>query len=1451
MRRTFLSLCLALSLIIGQRGAASAFIGPPSRSPALASSPDFSVSAPLPPPAGSPARAPLSPELMRRFEPSFLKRLLAAEGTAPLRGIVLMREQAEPGGLAVQATDPLSRRTAIVDRLQNLADRSQSRVRALLEQARQEHKVVTYRPLWIVNALVVEAQQEVFWQLAEQPEVALLREDRAWRLDDPGLTAPVTDPDAIAAGDVQWNVARIQADRVWEALRITGQGVVVANMDSGVDWQHPELMARYRGYAGKPVVVHQGNWHCATDEGYEYPGDGLGHGTHTMGVMVGQNGIGVAPGAEWIAVKVFDNQGWTYESWIHDGFQWILAPGGDPALAPDVVNNSWGSDLNSSEEFLPDVRALRTAGILPVFAAGNKGPDSGTVQSPGSFRESLAVGAVDSQDLIALFSGRGPSPWGEIKPEITAPGVGVLSTAPGGGRSTGSGTSIAAPHAAGVAALMLQANPLLTVEELETILIGTAWPLGNPHPNNAYGWGLVDAYAAVAQAGGFGRLVGQVTEAGNGAAIPNASVAALADDARATALTNGSGRYTMGLGSGVYDVTLTAFGYVTHTVSHVAVQAGMTTSLDVAMTALPVGVLQGIVREAATNQPLLATISVPGASPTAIANPGSGAYSLSLPEGTHTVRVECTAHRFQTATVTIRSGGRAYQDFALEPAPRMLLVDSGAWYNGSERGYYESALEGLRYLYDRHVIAGLDYSRVPTAGTLLPYDLVIWSAPQDAPGYIGATDAISAYLRNGGRILLSGQDVAFWDGGGNKRFYAPYFEPYLKAAFVDDSAPTRQLDGVGDLFAGLTITIAGAGGANNQFSPDVIRLTEEDHALTAWTYHQDGSGGQAVGPCLAYRVLYLSFGFEAINDAVAREQVLERSIDWLMGPPRQEGLELKAAQLPQIERSGGSITHTVRLRNVGETMTDTYALSLSDATWPTSLEGPPRIELGACQSSTVQVSVNVPIGIGWHTFDTATLTARSIISPLLTATASLVSKTPAPVLLVDGERFYHLEQRYQTALEASGIGYDYRRIKDVWPPSIPTTDTLSMYPIVVWYTGYDWYDPLDSEEESRLMAYLDGGGRLFLSAQDYLYYGDGHPLARHYLGVLGYSESLTATVATGEIGNPIGWGLGPYTLTYPYRNWSDALAPDGDAQVTLRGEHGLPIGLTQRGDRWRTAFWAFPFEALDPDAAKVAMSRTVGWLSWLGASTWEADQRTVSSGSTITMTCRLRNDGWSDVQPTHFSATLPSELSLYPESLTGGAIYYPLTRAVTWEGSLARNEEREIRLRVQVADPLPDGSSLPFPATIGYADHGLSFERPYILRVNSPDLSPSSLAVEPSHAHLAQVLTYTLMVRNIGVRDAVATVAATAPYGTIFTGTLDSGGTGSGAVVSQTLSWSGLVVAHGMVTLSYQLAVGQVDEGLLAHTVQLQDQYGEIWHVQAYAEMRPWQSYLPWLPRGR
>ena len=168
-------------------------------------------------------------------------------------------------------------------------------------------------------------------------------------------------------------------------LNITGTGVVVANLDTGVDWQHPALQANYRGNNPKGLPNHHFSWFDATPDGAQYPYDGYGHGTHTMGTLAGSDGIGVAPGAQWIAARIFDSTGSAYDSWIHAGFQWILAPGGDATQAPDVLNNSWGNDDGSNVEFQPDVQLLNAAGIDTFFSNGNAGPEAYSVGSPASF----------------------------------------------------------------------------------------------------------------------------------------------------------------------------------------------------------------------------------------------------------------------------------------------------------------------------------------------------------------------------------------------------------------------------------------------------------------------------------------------------------------------------------------------------------------------------------------------------------------------------------------------------------------------------------------------------------------------------------------------------------------------------------------------------------------------------------------------------------------------------------------------------------------------------------------------------------------------------------------------------------------------------------------------------------------------------------------------------------
>ncbi|HIQ00985.1 MAG TPA: hypothetical protein EYH30_02460, partial [Anaerolineales bacterium] len=339
-------------------------------------------------------------------------------------------------------------------------------------------------------------------------------------------------PEATAApSTAEWNVRQINADDVW-ALGYTGEEVVVAGQDTGYDWDHPALIEAYRGWDGV-TVTHDYNWHdaihvnehgtnpCGVDS--PEPCDDQGHGTHTMGTMVGAEGIGVAPGAQWIGCRNMDN-GWGKPSTYIECFEFFLAPypvgstflQGDPSRAPHVINNSWYCPPEEGCDWWTlqvAIEAVRAAGILVVVSAGNDGPGCSTVQNPPAiYAASFSVGATDAYDRIANFSSRGPvtvDGSGRRKPDISAPGVSIYSSIPGG-YTRMSGTSMAGPHVAGVAALLWSAAPSLLgdVDGTERALERSARPSittqgcggDSPEdvPNNTYGWGIVDALRAVA-----------------------------------------------------------------------------------------------------------------------------------------------------------------------------------------------------------------------------------------------------------------------------------------------------------------------------------------------------------------------------------------------------------------------------------------------------------------------------------------------------------------------------------------------------------------------------------------------------------------------------------------------------------------------------------------------------------------------------------------------------------------------------------------------------------------------------------------------------------------------------------------------------------------------------------------------------------------------------------------
>ena len=397
----------------------------------------------------------------------------AAAAQPDVDAIVVLKDRPDLSGLPSGREARLS---AVVRRLRVHADSTQQGVRTLLGLRQRQGQVATFTPLWIDNAVAVRATPAVIREIARRPDVAEVRPDTT-------IQAPAA---AGGTSSVEPNLSVINAPALWDK-GFRGQDVVVANLDTGVDVTHPDLANHWRGGTN--------SWYDPNGQ-HSSPADVNGHGTQTMGVLTGAT-TGVAPDAKWIAVKIFNDRGSASTSAIHLGFQWLLDPDGNPATpdAPNVVNASWTSaGAGCVLDFQPDLRSLRAAGILPVFAAGNYGPTSGTVYSPANLPEAFAVGDTDNSDALDLYSSRGPSACaGAVAPKLVAPGVDIRTTDLYGSYLSDTGTSVAAPHVAGTLALLLNAFPGISADRQEAALLSGAHPLGAP---SDFGSGRLDALAA-------------------------------------------------------------------------------------------------------------------------------------------------------------------------------------------------------------------------------------------------------------------------------------------------------------------------------------------------------------------------------------------------------------------------------------------------------------------------------------------------------------------------------------------------------------------------------------------------------------------------------------------------------------------------------------------------------------------------------------------------------------------------------------------------------------------------------------------------------------------------------------------------------------------------------------------------------------------------------------------
>ncbi|HSH04298.1 MAG TPA: S8 family serine peptidase [Anaerolineae bacterium] len=455
--------------------------------------------------------------------------VVAAARQGEVEMLVILEEQADLEG-AERVLGKEAKGRYVYERLRDVAGRSQAPLLAHLEVVG-----VPYRAYWIQNMIWVRGDERLVRWLAARPEVAWIGPNPVVGFDEPMWVEGET-----LGGGVPWGVAEVDAPSWWSG-GITGEGIVIGGQDTGYEWTHEALRGSYRGWDGE-TAVHDYHWHDAihVDNGdcmgdSVAPCDDYGHGTHTMGTAVGNNldrgeggwpgaaseAIGVAPGAQWIGCRNMNNGNGTPASYA-ECYEWFIAPyprGGDPLtdgrpeMAPHVISNSWScppSEGCTEVGVLAEVvAAVRAAGIVTVHSAGNSGAGGcGTVNTPAAiYADSLTVGAVGPNGGVTSFSSRGPvtvDGSNRLKPDVMAPGLGVRSAALNNRYNSGSGTSMAAPHVAGMVALLLAAEPALIgdVAGVEAWLKGTAAAVvtlegcggdeADSVPNHTYGWGTID-----------------------------------------------------------------------------------------------------------------------------------------------------------------------------------------------------------------------------------------------------------------------------------------------------------------------------------------------------------------------------------------------------------------------------------------------------------------------------------------------------------------------------------------------------------------------------------------------------------------------------------------------------------------------------------------------------------------------------------------------------------------------------------------------------------------------------------------------------------------------------------------------------------------------------------------------------------------------------------------------
>ena len=599
-------------------------------------------------------------------------------------------------GPAKKIADWTARGRFVYDALTAAAKESLASVSTELDRAG-----VKYTSYPIANAVLVKGGTEkLALDVASRVQVAEIHATPQVALVDPvDQETPRSARAATPKDDtVPWGLEAIHAPQAW-AMGATGAGITVSNLDSGVQFDHPALMHQYRGTKPDGTVDHNYNWMATRGSCAGAPCDDNGHGTHTMGTMVGDDGtnhVGVAPDARWIATNGCCGDG--VESLLRSGW-WLLAPtdvqgnNPDPSKRPHVINNSWGQTVEHAfDDFFQAIdEAWTAAGIFSVWSSGNSTPYAAcdTVSSPGSAESAYSVGAYSSDGTLASFSRKGEGEGGRIKPEISAPGDGVRSSYPNNSYTEMSGTSMAAPHVAGAVAALWSYDPTLIgrVDETRRLLGESAVDVddtecgGTAEVNNKYGEGRLDLVRLLELAPRKGGTLTGVVTAG-GAPVAAADVTISGPFSRSIG-TDKDGRFTINLPVGNYRLSTKVFGYLTAT-ADVTITLGQDTSVKLPLTAAAKHDISGRVVDDKKRPVPNADVSVIDTPLRAVRTDADGRFTITaVPEGTYELTVKPNAC-FSPKTVPLTVGA---QNESSE-IPVGLVVDKGGYSCAVSEGEY-------------------------------------------------------------------------------------------------------------------------------------------------------------------------------------------------------------------------------------------------------------------------------------------------------------------------------------------------------------------------------------------------------------------------------------------------------------------------------------------------------------------------------------------------------------------------------------------------------------------------------------------------------------------------------------------------------------------------------------------------------------------------------------------